>query len=56
MGSLVERRAMLELVEIAVLIPALFAVIALVGGGIVRLYSIVKRNEAWRTERHSHEG
>ena len=55
MGGLVERRAMLELVEIAVLIPALFAVIAVVGGGIVRLYLIAKRNKAWRAEHHSHK-
>ncbi len=46
---------MLEVVEIAVLIPALFALIALVGGGIVRLYLIAKRNKAGRAERPSHE-
>jgi hypothetical protein len=45
---------MLEVVEIAVLIPALFALIAVVGGGVVRLYPIAK--EAWRAERHSYEG
>ena len=45
---------MLEVVEIAVLIPALFALIAVVGGVVVRLYLIAK--EAWRAERHSHEG